>query len=67
MREAVIVDCMRTAVGKAPRGALRHSRPDDLAATVFQLLGIDPTTEVMDALNRPLPISSGSPVAGVMA
>jgi hypothetical protein len=42
-------------------------RPDDLAATVFQLLGIDPKTEVQDALNRPLPISSGNPVAGVMA
>jgi len=32
MQDAVIVDCVRTAVGKAPRGALRHTRPDDLAA-----------------------------------
>ncbi|MCC7347316.1 MAG: acetyl-CoA C-acyltransferase [Variibacter sp.] len=31
MQEAVIVDCVRTAVGKSPRGALRHVRPDDLA------------------------------------
>jgi acetyl-CoA acyltransferase len=38
MQEAVIVDCLRTAVGKAPRGALRHSRPDDLAATVIRAL-----------------------------
>src|ERR1019366_6807577 len=38
MREAVIVDCLRTAVGKAPRGALRHARPDDLAATVIRAL-----------------------------
>jgi len=38
MREAVIVDCLRTAVGKAPRGALRHERPDDLAATVIRAL-----------------------------
>jgi len=38
MREAVIVDCMRTAVGKSPRGALRHSRPDDLAAMVIRAL-----------------------------
>src|SRR5205085_7031949 len=30
MQEAVIVDCLRTVVGKAPRGALRNSRPDDL-------------------------------------
>jgi len=38
MPEAVIVDCLRTAVGKAPRGALRTTRPDDLAATVFRAL-----------------------------
>jgi uncharacterized protein DUF1501 len=42
-------------------------RPDDLAATVFALLGIDPKTEVQDSLNRPLPISSGNPVTGIMA
>jgi acetyl-CoA acetyltransferase len=36
--EAVIVDCLRTAVGKAPRGALRNSRPDDLAAAVIARL-----------------------------
>jgi acetyl-CoA acyltransferase len=40
MQEAVIIDCLRTAVGKAPRGALRTSRPDDLAgAVVSRLLG----------------------------
>jgi len=38
MREAVIVDCLRTAVGRSPRGALRHARPDDLAATVIRAL-----------------------------
>jgi acetyl-CoA acyltransferase len=38
MQEAVIVDCLRTAVGKAPRGALRHTRPDDMAATVIKEL-----------------------------
>src|SRR6476661_10591167 len=32
MQDAVVIDCVRTAVGKAPRGALRHTRPDDLAA-----------------------------------
>ncbi len=32
MREAVIVSSVRTAVGKAPKGTLRTSRPDDLAA-----------------------------------
>ena len=38
MQEAVIVDCLRTAVGKAPRGALRTSRPDDLAGAVIRRL-----------------------------
>jgi len=38
MHEAVIVDCLRTAVGKAPRGSLRHTRPDDLGATVIGAL-----------------------------
>lgn len=32
MREVVIASAVRTAVGKAPRGALRTTRPDDLAA-----------------------------------
>jgi hypothetical protein len=40
---------------------------EDLSATMFALLGLDPDTEVYDRLNRPLPISSGRPVAGVMA
>ncbi|OGG56214.1 MAG: acetyl-CoA acetyltransferase [Candidatus Handelsmanbacteria bacterium RIFCSPLOWO2_12_FULL_64_10] len=35
MREAVIVSAVRTAVGKAGRGALRHTRPDDLAAAAI--------------------------------
>src|SRR5206468_9722484 len=38
MREAVIIDCLRTPVGKSPRGALRNSRPDDLAALVIHAL-----------------------------
>jgi acetyl-CoA acyltransferase len=38
MQEAVIVDCLRTAVGKAPRGTLRTSRPDDLAGAVVRRL-----------------------------
>ena len=38
MPEAVIVNCLRTAVGKAPRGTLRATRPDDMAAAVIQEL-----------------------------
>jgi acetyl-CoA acyltransferase len=47
MREAVIVSAVRTAVGKAPRGALRSVHPTDLAATVIRsaverVPGLDP-------------------------
>ena len=35
MREAVIVSATRTAVGKAPNGALRTVRPDEMAAAVI--------------------------------
>jgi acetyl-CoA acyltransferase len=38
MQEAVIVDCLRTPVAKAPRGSLRTVRPDDLAAAVLRRL-----------------------------
>jgi acetyl-CoA acyltransferase len=41
MREAVIVSSVRTAVGKAFKGALRATRPDDLAAAAIK-----------DAVNR---------------
>lgn len=35
MAEAVIVSAIRTPVGKAPKGALSTTRPDDLAATAL--------------------------------
>ena len=36
MKEVVIASSVRTAVGKAPKGALRLTRPDDLAAVAFK-------------------------------
>lgn len=57
--------------GASDRGAAYPTgdpvKPDDLAATMFSLLGIDPHTEVNDALNRPLPIAAGEPVTGLLA
>lgn len=41
--------------------------PDDLTATIYALMGIDPATEIRDALNRPLPLSRGRVVYDVMA
>jgi len=40
---------------------------EDLAATLFLALGIDPHTEVRDHLNRPRPISLGKPVMELFA
>jgi acetyl-CoA acyltransferase len=54
MREAVIVSAVRTAVGKASKGTLRATRPDDLAAIVFReaiarVPGLDPK-EIEDVI-----------------
>lgn len=38
MKDAVLVASLRTAVGKAPRGTLRNTRPDDMAAAVIAAL-----------------------------
>ena len=53
-RDAVIVSAVRTPVGKAPNGALRHTRPDELAALVIREAlarapGLDPA-EVEDVI-----------------
>jgi acetyl-CoA acyltransferase len=54
MREAVIVSSVRTAVGKAPKGTLRTTRPDDLAAVaikeaVWRAKGLE-TKEIEDVI-----------------
>lgn len=38
MREVFVVAGVRTAVGKAPKGTLRNTRSDEMAASVFQEL-----------------------------
>src|SRR5574342_15302 len=54
MQDAVIVAATRTAVGKAPNGALKTVRPDDMAAAVIETaLGLAPgiaPTEVDDVM-----------------
>ena len=52
MKEAVIVSGARTAVGRAPRGSLRTSRPDDMAgAAIAESLrraeGLDPALSLI--------------------
>ena len=41
-------------------------QPEDLAATLYSLLGIDPATEIYDRNHRPLVIG-GRPLHKVMA
>lgn len=41
MPEAYLVAGYRTAVGKAPRGKLRHMRPDDMAVAVIERIKAD--------------------------
>jgi acetyl-CoA acyltransferase len=36
MKEALIVSAVRTAVGKAPKGTLRDTRPDDMGAAAIK-------------------------------
>jgi acetyl-CoA acyltransferase len=49
MNEAVLVAGLRTAVGKAPRGALRTTRPDDMGAEVIKaVLAKTPQLEARD-------------------
>jgi acetyl-CoA acyltransferase len=54
MKEAVIVSIARTAVGKAPRGTLRNTRPDEMAAAAIREVlrrapGLD-TSQVEDVI-----------------
>ena len=38
-------------------------RPEDLGATILHALGVDPATYVKDAIDRPLRINEGTPLA----
>jgi acetyl-CoA acyltransferase len=38
MEDAVVIDCLRTAVGKSGRGTLKNTRPDEMAAAVMRRL-----------------------------
>jgi uncharacterized protein (DUF1501 family) len=47
--------------------ASNPTRPADLAATVYQLLGVDPRLEIHDRLGRPHFLCDGTPIRDVMA
>jgi hypothetical protein len=41
--------------------------PDDIAATIYYLMGVDPRSEITDAQGRPIMISSGQPILELIA
>jgi hypothetical protein len=41
--------------------------PADLAATIYHLLGIDPRGEMIDQQGRPIVVSRGAVVRGLLA
>jgi hypothetical protein len=53
-------------VGRSDRYAAypaeRPTAPEDVLATLYNALGIDPAAELTDRLGRPLPITRGAPV-----
>ena len=54
MKDALITSAVRTAVGKAPRGTLRDTRPDEMGAAVIKdamarVPGLDPA-EIVESL-----------------
>ena len=54
LQDAYIVAATRTPIGKAPKGAFRHTRPDDLLATILraavaQVPDLDPQV-IQDAI-----------------
>jgi acetyl-CoA acyltransferase len=73
MNEAVIVAGLRTAIGKAPRGTLRTTRPDDMAAEVISALlkrmpGVSPESIDDVMLGCAMPeAESGTNVARIAA
>jgi uncharacterized protein (DUF1501 family) len=59
------------AIGRTDRiGAFPLSppiSPNDLGATVYQVLGLDAGTELHDSLGRPLRLSTGNPIEALFA
>ena len=53
------------AIGAYP--AAGRVQPQDLTATIFHCLGLDPHSEIHDTLGRPIPISRGDVIQQILA
>ncbi|MEO8498046.1 MAG: hypothetical protein ABI614_23520 [Planctomycetota bacterium] len=47
--------------------ALDPCTPEDIAATIYQILGIATETRIYDQLNRPHSVAIGDPIANILA
>jgi len=60
-----------TVFGASDRLAAYPARdpvtPEDITATIYQILGIDPETRIYDQLNRPHSLATGTPITGILA
>ena len=61
MEDAVILSAVRTPIGRYA-GSLKDVRPDDLAATLYEALGIAHDTVLHDLRQRPHRIAEGIPI-----
>ncbi|MBI5758687.1 MAG: DUF1501 domain-containing protein [Planctomycetales bacterium] len=50
-------------IGEYPRG--NPHTPGDMAATIFQCLGLDPHAHIHDAVGRPYTLADGEPISGI--
>ena len=61
--------CGGQVVGRSDRTAAYPATapysPDDVGATVYHVLGIDPATEVRDRLDRPVTLNRGEPIGAL--
>ncbi len=39
--------------------------PEDIAATIYSVMGLDPAMEIRDHLDRPMPLALGRPIEGI--
>jgi len=53
------------AIGAYPKDG--KAQPQDLTATIFHCLGLDPQTEMNDTLGRPIPISRGEVIQQILS
>jgi Protein of unknown function (DUF1501) len=60
-----------TVYGASDRWAAYPARdpvtPADIAATIYHCLGVNPATELIDSLNRPMALCLGQPISGILA